>query len=367
MNPSVCRWGILSAAAIARKNWRALALNQHCRLVAVGARQKKSAIEFIEACQAHTPMAVQPEAVEGYEALLHRQDIDAVYIPLPTAVRGDWIRRALEAGKHVLAEKPAALNASELQSLLQLAGERGRQYMDGVMFMHSHRLAKLRAVIDDGAELGGLKRMAAHFSFRGDEEFAKSNIRAMSHFEPHGCLGDLGWYCLRAILWAKHYQLPQWVTGRVLATMQGNGSPETVPAEFSGEMWFADGFSASFYCSFLTENQQWFHLSGEKGQLTVKDFVLPHYGCATSYELARPVFRVDGCDFHMQEQAVKHQVAEYSEGHWGAQEVEMFRHFSELVSHQRLEPKWGEITLATQRLMDAVYRSAMNHSQPLAP
>jgi predicted dehydrogenase len=360
-----CRWGILSAAGIARKNWRAIATSGNSELKAVAARNRESAVAFIQECQAHTPHPQTPDAVESYEALLSRNDIDAVYIPLPTGVRGEWIRRALESGKHVLAEKPVGLNAEQVQSFIDLANERGKQFMDGVMFMHSHRMKKMREVLEDGSSIGDLKRMAAHFSFRSDEAFLKSNIRVMSQFEPHGCLGDLGWYCIRLILWAKKYQMPCKVTGRVLQWLQGEGSPGKVPGECSGELFYDDGFSASFYCSFLTENQQWAHCSGTRGALQLDDFVLPFYGGEARFETNQAAFVVNGCDFHMHERRTTHLSHEYSEGHDNAQEVEMFRTFSQCVNSGKSDPFWPSVSLKTQRVLDAVLASAQNSSREI--
>lgn len=350
----------MSAAGIAKKNWRAIAKSGNARLVAVAARQKATAAAFIESCQAHTPCPSLPEALEGYEALLHRDDIDAVYIPLPTALRSEWIGKALEAGKHVLAEKPAAVDAAEVKRLIDLARTKNKQFMDGVMFMHSPRLVAMRQVLDQGNATGKLKRIASHFSFHGDADFQRSNIRSMSQFEPHGCLGDLGWYCIRFILWAKNYELPRRVVGRTLQSIQGIGSREAVPGEFSAELFYDDGFSASFYCSFLTENQQWAHLSGERGSMLVRDFVLPFYGGESRFETNQAAFRVDGCDFHMHERTTEYRLPEYSEGHGNAQEIEMFRRFSAIVLAGKLEPSWGEITLKTQQVMDAAFASAKN-------
>lgn len=361
-----CRWAILSTAGIAKKNWRAITASGNGSVVAVASRTKRSAEDFIASCQGQYPQASVPDAIEGYEQVLSRSDIDAVYIPLPTAIRGEWVRRAIEAGKHVLAEKPAGLDAAEVRSLIDLATARGVQYMDGVMFMHSSRMLKLREVLDDGTSVGKLKRIAAHFSFRGGEEFAKSNIRSMSQYEPYGCVGDLAWYTVRLILWANRYRMPKFVTGRTLASMQGKGSPESVPGEFSGELLFDDGFSANFYCSFLTENQQWAHMSGDRGHITIRDFVLPHYGCESSFEVGHTVSVNHNCDFHMQEHLQRHAVTEYSEGHLGSQEVEMFRTFSRLAMSGIPDPQWGEITWCTQRILDALIASAKQNSQPIA-
>ncbi len=361
----ICRWAILSTAEIAKKNWRAISASGNGSVVAVASRNLRSAEEFIEACQKQYPQSKMPEAVEGYESILARTEVDAVYIPLPTGIRSEWVRRAIEAGKHVLAEKPAGLNAAEVRSLIDLATARGVQYMDGVMFMHSSRMQLLRQVLDDGKSVGNLKRIATHFSFKGDEAFARSNIRSMSQYEPYGCVGDLAWYNVRLILWAKRYKLPKYVVGRTLATLKGDGSTESVPGEFSGELVYEDGFSASFYCSFLTEAQQWAHMSGDRGYLYINDFVLPRYGCESTFDVGHIDFVVHGCDFHMQEHIERHSVIEYSEGRRGAQEVEMFRTFSEHATSGKIDPQWGEITWGTQKVLDALIVSAAQSSQPV--
>lgn len=363
-NP-ICRWGILSTAGIAKKNWRAIAASENATVVAVASRSRQSSEEFISTCQHQFPQLTVPEAIEGYDNLIARSDIDAVYIPLPTAIRGEWVRKAIEAGKSVLGEKPAGLDAAEVRSLIELAAKHKVQYMDGVMFMHSARLEKLRAVLDDGESVGNLKRIATHFTFKGDDVFARSNIRTMSQYEPYGCVGDLAWYNVRLILWARKFQQPQSVVGRILTTMQGEGSLKSVPGEFSGELLYGDGFSASFYCSFITDAQQWAHFSGDRGHVTIRDFVLPHYGCESAFEVGHTLFDVKGCEYHMQEHLQRHAVIEYSEGRRGAQEVEMFRSFSELVLSRRPDPKWGEYTYGTQRVLDALMASAGNGSQPI--
>ncbi len=365
-NPErICRWAILSTAEIAKKNWRAIAASGNSTLVAVASRSIRTAEEFVAKCQRQYPHTTVPVAMEGYDAILKRPDVDAVYIPLPTGLRGEWIRKAIEAGKHVLAEKPAGLDANEVRSLIDLATARGVQYMDGVMFMHSSRMQMLREVLDDGTSVGKLKRIATHFTFKGDDEFAKSNIRSMSSYEPYGCVGDLAWYNVRLILWAKRYELPKLVTGRTLASLKGDGSPASVPGEFSGELVYDDGFSASFYCSFLTENQQWAHMSGDRGHLYIRDFVLPHYGCESSFDVGHTIFAADGCDHHMQEHLQRHVAIEYSEGRRGAQEVEMIRTFAKLAISGKPNPSWGEITWGTQRVLDALIESAAHASKPI--
>lgn len=353
-----CRWGILSTAGIARKNWRAIAKSRSGRVAGVASREVSAAETFIRECQASCPQKSPPKAYGNYRAILEDPDIDAVYIPLPTAIRKEWILLAAQHGKHILAEKPSALHAVDLEQVLDECRSHGVQYMDGVMFMHSARLAKIREVLDAPDRIGQLRRIASHFSFCGDSVFRESNIRSNSHYEPHGCLGDLGWYNIRMILWANGWREPSDITAKCLSTIQGHGSPKPVPSEFSAELRFDNGVSASFYCSFMTENQQWTHLSGDSGSLWIDDFVLPFYGSEVGFDVSRPQLTIDGCDYHMHRRCERVSVFEYAAGAATAQEVNMFEDFHKALRAPEPDPHWGAMTLATQRVIDAAFRAA---------
>lgn len=333
---------------------------QGVTLTAVASRTLEGAQRFIDQCSASVPYPQPVAAVAPYEALLDRDDVDAVYIPLPTAMRHRWVIRAAEAGKHVLAEKPAACDAVQVQEMLDACRQHGVQYMDGVMFMHSARLPMVRSLLDDPQNVGRLRRMVSQFSFSGDEEFRTRNIRVDSRLEPHGCLGDLGWYCIRFFLWVMQGKLPLSVRARMLSTLHGEGSPAAVPGEFTAELTFGDGVTASFYNSFVTENQQWVHLSGERGYLAMSDFVLPYHGSEVSAMVGNDLFRVNNCDFHMEKHQRTFSLAEYSSGFPGAQEVRLIEEFSQIVLSGQLSDIWPEWTLATQRVLDACWQSATN-------
>src|SRR4030095_512329 len=106
MSANKLRWGFLSTANIARKNWKAIRNAGNSALVAVASRDHKRAQHFIDGCQAAAPLNGAPVALETYQQLVDSRDIDAVYIPLPTGLRRDWAIKAAQAGKHVLCEKP---------------------------------------------------------------------------------------------------------------------------------------------------------------------------------------------------------------------------------------------------------------------
>src|SRR5262249_40415060 len=154
--------------------------------------------------------------------------------------------------------------------------------------------------LDDGESIGPIRRISSGFSFCAPPEFFAGNIRAHSGLEPAGCLGDLGWYCLRFALWAMQWHLPRQVTARMLSQSSRPDSPATVPTELAGELLFEDGVSAGFYCSFRTANEQWAQISGVKGCLYVPDFVLPYFGSEIAFEVNRPMFQISGCSFNME-------------------------------------------------------------------
>ncbi len=357
MDERVFRWGILGTANIARKNWKGIRNAQNGIITAVASRNLERSRQFIAECQAEAPFAISPRAVGSYEDLLKAEDIDAVYMPLPTGIRKEWVLRAAQAGKHVVCEKPCAVTVNDLLEMLEACRRHRVQFMDGVMFMHSRRLEQVREVLHDGRTIGPVRRIDSVFSFSGSEEFFRSNIRVDSRLEPHGCLGDLGWYCIRFALWAMNGQLPRQVSGRVLSEFQ------SVPTEFSGELFFEGGTSGSFYCSFISGLEQRATVSGEKGYLQVPDFVLPFYGCETSFETWQPIQVVRGCDFNMEPNRRKWATGEYSNSHPSAQESNMFRQFARQAGSGGLNEAWPTLALKTQQVMEACRKSAASGGQ----
>ncbi len=363
MSNRVCRWGILSSANIARKNWLAIKNSENAVVTAVASRDVAKAQQFIDECHAHSSFDPKPVALGSYEELLKRPDIDAVYLPMPTGIRKDWVIRAAEAGKHVLAEKPIGCTVAEATEMTAACKKHNVQFMDGVMFMHSQRLNKLRATLNDGQSVGELRRIASHFSFCGSDDFAKTNIRASGELEPLGCLGDLGWYNIRFTLWTMNYQMPQRVSGRTLMAAKRADSRTPVPTEFSGELFFANGVSASYYCSFITANQQWASISGTKGCVFVPDFVVPYYSDELSFTVSNPALNQKSCDFNMEEHARKVTVPEYSNGWGNSQETNLFRNFSHLVLSGKTDNTWPEIAVKTQQVLEACLKSAAENGK----
>jgi predicted dehydrogenase len=367
MAEKVCRWGILSTAGIAKKNWHSIASSGNALVTAVASRSVEKAQRFIDECQSSVPVPHAVSAVGSYDELLQRSDVDAVYVPLPTGLRTEWVVKAAQAGKHVMVEKPCGVSSADVQKMIDACEASKVQFMDGVMFMHSRRMDAMRNVLDDGTSVGTIRRIATQFSFCADDSWVQSNIRASSHLEPAGCLGDLGWYTIRIILFAMKYEMPVEVRGRILNGVKRADSSDVVPMEFQGELHFANGVSATFFNSFRANHQQWAHISGTKGYLQVNDFVLPYYGNEVSFDVGNHNFAADKCFFNMEKSLRTHSLCEYSNNAKNAQETSLFRTFSGLVLSGQRDSFWPEVALKTQRILDAALKSANSDGAAVTP
>ncbi len=357
MSHRIIRWGILGTAQIAKKNWQAIYHTEGSTVAAVASRDIDRCRRFVAECQAARPMPTVPDCYGSYEELLAAAHIDAVYIPLPTAIRKLWVIRAAEAGKHVLCEKPCAASVEDLEEMLAACRRHNVQFMEGVMFAHSTRLPAMRKVLDDGTSIGAIRRITSAFTFSAPAPFFSTNIRADSALEPLGCLGDLGWYCIRFSLWAMNWQTPLRVSGQSLAH-QGRTESERVPIDFSGELLFNDGVSAGFYCSFTSSLQQWAKVSGDRGHLELSDFVLPEHGDTTEFFVCTNDTKPVDLSSEIRVDRPRFTINELSENDPTAQESAMIRAFAAQIRSGILNEAWPEQSLKTQRVLNRCYESA---------
>ena len=342
------RIGFLSTAGIGKKNWKAIFNSGNCVVSAVASRDRQKSREFIRQCQGENAFDIIPDAHGSYEELIASPDVDAIYIPLPTGLRKEWVVRAAAAGKHILCEKPCAVNAAELGEMISACAKHRVQFMDGVMFMHSPRMAKIREVLDDDKSVGEIRRISSAFSFYVGDNFFRDNIRVNSALEPAGCLGDLGWYCIRFALWTVNWRLPREVTAKILSQ-----SGTSAPTEFTGELIYDGGVSSGFYCSFLAAKQQWAHVSGQKGWLRVPGFVHP----LDSYE---PAFEVNDREIvTVSDVKCPPGVESAWQGHATAQDTLMFRNFANQVFSGKLNQDWPDWGMKTQVVLDACHKAAL--------
>ena len=217
-----CRWGVLGTASIARKVVRAMHQARHARPVAIASRSLEKASAFA------TDHGLE-RAHGSYESLLADPEIDAVYIPLPTGLRRDWVLQAAAAGKHILCEKPVAPHSVAVEEMIEACTDAGVQFMDGVMFMHHARFDAVRKHLPDLGDLPTFLDSA--FTFRADPSFFESNIRGNTALEPLGAVGDLGWYCVRMALVVME-AMPVIVRARHHEVIGG------VPVHTTGELEF---------------------------------------------------------------------------------------------------------------------------------
>jgi predicted dehydrogenase len=331
------RWGILGTARIATKVGRAIQFARGSRLTAVASRNLERSRNWVAAHSDSHPTADLAKAFlsadsavktyGSYLELLQDPDIDAVYIPLPPSLHCEWTCRAAEHGKHVLCEKPLAMNLGEARRMADTCRAANRQLMDGVMWYHHDRTAAMRGILDSGT-LGPLRHVTSAFSFNALADMAGENIRFQNELGG-GVLGDVGWYCVSVTLWAFG-DLPI----RVFATARYDRG---VDISLSAVLTFRDGRSASFQCGFDSVWRKWFEIAGTTGSIVCDDFVNP-------WDAAKARFWVHD----RQGQATQHLHPHC------LQEVRMVEKFCEIICNGRLEPRWPEVSLATQQVCDAI-------------
>jgi len=260
------KWGIMGTAGIAVKFCVSVSEASNATVAAVASRDKAKAEAWvIDNCKG-------ARAYGSYEELLDDPEIQAVYIPLPTALRPDWVEKAAAKKKHVLCEKPIATSAEDTRRVMEACKSNGVQFMDDTMFMHNGRTAAMRKVLDDPEFFGTLKHVSSSFSVplaATMPELFKDNIRMKKATEPLGALGDLGWYNVYFILWAFGYENPEAVSCHFIEKTD-EGVPVTALANFK----FAGGRTASMHCSFSAAWRDHSEVVSEKCFLRVDDFVV---------------------------------------------------------------------------------------------
>ena len=181
MTPPV-RIGIMGTARIARTVIPQMTASEHADVVAVASRSIDKARTFAGEFGLRT-------AYGSYEKLLTDDSVDAVYIPLPPSMHCEWTIRAAEAGKHVLCEKPLAINAPQAQQMLEAAFQHQIVLLDAVMWYHTARAEVMRDIVLSG-QLGQVRQITSAFTFPGNA-LAGDNLR-FSATLGGGSLLDIG-------------------------------------------------------------------------------------------------------------------------------------------------------------------------------
>ena len=289
------RFGVLGCAGIARKNLRAIVKSKKCTAAGVASRSIDKANDFLSAVGLNGSVKV----FNSYDDIVLSPDVDALYIPLPTVHHFEWIEKAAKAGKHILSEKPAAVNLSTLQEIIKVCRDNKVFFMDGVMFMHHQRTYKLVQILQENLT-ADVQRVNSSFTFHGNQQFFETNIRASSLGDPLGCLGDLGWYCIRIALLAfnrgKFDDAASIILPRSCIAHCSHWSADgLVPLQCDVRVAFCkEGWSKvlAFDCGFNSPWRQRYEIvcatnsaTGTDKVFTCDDFVIPRHPLSASFQL----------------------------------------------------------------------------------
>jgi D-xylose 1-dehydrogenase (NADP+, D-xylono-1,5-lactone-forming) len=247
-------WGILSTARVNRLVLAGAAQSDRADVIAVASRDTARAKAYAREQSIERPYG-------SYEALLEDADIEAVYISLPNSLHVPWTLRALEAGKHVLCEKPFSRRPEDVERAFDLAESAGLVLSEGFMWRHHPQTSRLAELVAAGA-IGRLRLVRAAFSFQLAEEHGADDARFRPELDG-GSLMDVGSYCVNAI--------------RFVA-----GEPERAQADqvvgasgvdvcFTATLRLPSSVLAHFDCGFVLPFRDDLELVGEAGSLYVED------------------------------------------------------------------------------------------------
>ncbi len=246
--PAKIRWGILSTARIADALVRAIRATSSDELVAVASRDLDRAREWAARRDV-------PHAFGGYEEMLASDLIDAVYIGLPNSLHKEWTIRAAEMGKHVLCEKPLALNSAEVEQMIAAARHHGVKLMEAFMYRFHPQYEQVKRMLAENA-VGEVKILRASFEFLLDRP---GDIR-LDKALGGGSLLDVGCYAVdvcRLIAQAEP----------VAAQAAAEWTPGDVDETFAGVLEFPNGVFATIDSSFRAHYHQWVGISGTEGHI----------------------------------------------------------------------------------------------------
>jgi len=245
------KWGILSTAEINRAVIPGAHASEKVDLIAVASRDLRRAEEYAREWEID-------RAYGSYDALLEDADVEAVYISLPNTLHCEWSIRAVEAGKHVLCEKPMSRHVGDVEAAFDAAQRAQRILMEAFMYRHNPQTKRLRQLVEEGA-IGDVRLVRSCFSY---PLYDAENIRLRTDVEG-GSLMDVGCYCISG--------------SRLLA-----GEPEQLYGQqfvgpsgtdwvFTGTMRFPGDVFAQFDCGTALPKRDELAVVGSEGSLFLDD------------------------------------------------------------------------------------------------
>lgn len=245
-------WGILGCAGIAKiRTIPGLLQADNAHLYAVASRGTDKAEEFKELFGAE-------KAYGSYEALLEDKAVEAVYIPLPNSMHFEWVEKAAKAGKHILCEKPLALNEAEAKRMYEICEAEGVLLMEAFAYRHAPLIQKVKELLDAGA-VGKVKYLESHLT---DLLTDMGNIR-MNKNLGGGAFYDMACYNVSAISYLAGKEP---VRVKAFAEMD----PEYgVDVSNTFLLQYEDGVQAAGYSSLNSYARGYYAVVGEKGRIEV--------------------------------------------------------------------------------------------------
>jgi len=250
------RWGILSTAHINDVILAGAAASDAVEIVAVAGRDEARTAAYAR----EKGIA---RALTGYDALLADPEVEAVYISLPNGMHVDWSIRALQAGKHVLCEKPLSRRVADVERAFAAAEEADRLLMEAFMWRHHPQTTRLRELVDEEA-VGPTRLVRATFSFPLTDP---GNVRLSGALEG-GALMDVGCYCVSGLRLVAGE--PEVVSAQMnLAPDDGSGVP--VDLRTAAVMRHPGGVLSTFDCALDLADRDELEVIGEHGTLHLDD------------------------------------------------------------------------------------------------
>jgi len=250
MTQKPLNWGLLSTAHINRALIKPLRISPRNRLAAVASRSQASADAYAKEWKI-------ARAFGSYQSMLADPDIDVVYISLPNHLHAEWTINAVEAGKHVLCEKPMGLMPAEVEAMAHAAKKHGKVVAEAFMYRHHPQTLKVKELVESGA-IGKLQLVRGSFTFKMSTDV---NIRLVPELGG-GSIWDVGCYPIsyaRFIVGAE----PLEVFGQQVTGSTG------IDDSFFGQMHFPGNVYAQFDSGFRTPYRTHIEVVGSDGTITV--------------------------------------------------------------------------------------------------
>jgi predicted dehydrogenase len=248
---SAVQWGLLSTARINEAILEGARQSERTQIVAVASRDAARA-------EAYAAERDLPRAYGSYDELLADDDLEVVYNSLPNSLHVEWSIRALEAGKHVLCEKPLDRRVEAVERAFDTAESAGRLLMEAFMYRHHPQTTKAAELVREGA-IGELRQLRSRFSWTLEDE---TDVRLFPELDG-GALMDLGCYCIsmQRLLAGE----PELVFGRQRTGGAG------VDVGFTALLQFSERCFGEFHCGFDLPEANGLEAVGSTGTLVVPD------------------------------------------------------------------------------------------------